>query len=93
MTTLVSVARIKDRLRIDFDTTDAELAQMAEEATDIVINYIKKPDHGWTEETVPPLVRAAILIVVTALHEEDGKDALSDTVRNLLHRHRDPAMA
>jgi len=49
----------------------------------------------WTPETVPVLVKAAILIVLTSLYDgRTGDDPLlSDQLTGILHRLRDPALA
>lgn len=95
MSALVTLADVKNRLRIDFDDDDVDAAAMAEEAADIVIGYIKKPDHDWTVDTVPFRIKAAILLVVGRLYEDrDGKEeVLTEAVKNLLARDRDPALA
>ena len=72
----------------------ADIDGKAEAASEIVIDYIKRPDHGWTAETVPFHVKAAILLVLGALvADREGGDPLSDAVKGLLHRFRDPALA
>jgi hypothetical protein len=92
MNALVSVAVVKDRLRIDEPESEGDLQRMAEEASAIVLDYLKKPSDAWTEATVPSVVRSAILLVVRALY--DGEDEpLSTTVKALVHRLRDPALA
>lgn len=95
MAALVTLDEVKQRLRLDFDDEDSDVTAMAEEATDIVVGYIKQPDHEWTDETAPLRIKAAILLVVGRLYEDrEGKEAvLTDAVRALLHRDRDPALA
>lgn len=95
MAALVTLDEVKNRLRIDFNDDDVDVLAMAEEATDIVIGYIKKPDHEWTENAVPFRIKAAILLVVSRLYESrDGEgEILTDAVKSLLHRDRDPALA
>ncbi|WP_226576662.1 head-tail connector protein [Acuticoccus sediminis] len=92
MTALVTSEQVADRARIDPAHTSADLEYIADEATDIVIGYLKKPDHGWTIETVPPRIRTAIIMVAKALYD-DEETVLSDAVKSLLHRDRDPALA
>jgi hypothetical protein len=41
-----------------------------QQAEEIAIDHLKKPDHGWTEATVRMTVQAAILLVLTAMEEE-----------------------
>jgi hypothetical protein len=52
----------------------------------------------WTDLTVPGNVTAAILILLTHLHEHRGDDQKTDedlwaSIARLLVRHRDPALA
>lgn len=101
MDALISIDRIKRHLYIDGGEHDADLMDRAVEATAVVVDYLKTPHHGWTEETVPPNVRAAILLVAADLWERrgmgmkpsEGDAVLTDTVKSLLHRLRDPAIA
>lgn len=95
MVALVSLEAAKRHIIIEDDFRDADIRAKTEEATDIVVDYLKRPDHGWTEETVPGQVRAAILLTFASLFRNpDGDvDPLSDAVRSLLHRLRDPAIA
>ncbi|NNM75049.1 head-tail connector protein [Enterovirga aerilata] len=95
MVALISVSDAKQQLLIEHDEQDAFLAAKAEEATDIVIGYLKKPNHGWTEETAPPRVRSAILLVLGVLYRdrEGQTNPLTDAVKALLWRDRDPALA
>lgn len=95
MAALVTLDEVKNRLRIDFNDDDVDVLSMAEEATDIVIGYIKQPDHEWTLETVPFRIKAAILLVVSRLYEDrsGSEEVLTDAVKRILHRDRDPALA
>jgi hypothetical protein len=96
---LISKDQAKNHLLIDYDDRDADLEMKMQQAEEIVIDYIKRPDHGWTEQTVPKTVQAAVLLVLTALFDDrDGTgegDYLraSGPVARLLSRHRDPAIA
>lgn len=91
---LVSLVTAKEHLRVISSDHDEDIQQKLDDAEDIVVDYLKKPDHGWTEGTVPPRVRAAILLVLGALFENrEGGDPISDAVRSVLWRDRDPALA
>lgn len=101
MAALVTLAAAKDHLRIDGADADTELQKKMADATDAVIDYLKRPTHGWTDATVPGHVRASILLVLGALwesregvgqHAED-LDPISPAVVSLLRRMRDPALA
>ena len=95
MVEIVTLPEAKLRLRIDADDEDTLIETMLAEATDILIDYLKKPDHGWTADTAPPRIKAAIILIFAGLYEgrEPGDALLTDTVRSLVHRDRDPALA
>lgn len=100
MDPLISTDAARRHLRLsasDMTVADtaADVADKAKDATGIIIDYLKRPDHGWTVETVPFPVKAAILLVLTALFEdrEGQQDPISDAVKSLLARLRDPAVA
>lgn len=84
---------------IDDRLPDLHLKMIAAEA--VVLDYLKVTGEDWTSETVPDVVRAAILLVLGALWEDrDGTEALgklmdarTGTVALLLMRLRDPALA
>lgn len=96
---LITKEQAKNHLLIDFDDRDADLEMKMQQAEEIVVDYLKRPDHGWTEATVPKTVQAAILLVLTALFDDrDGTGegdylAPNGPVARLLSRHRDPAIA
>lgn len=97
MPALVTIEQARRHLRLtvdDMDTdTAADVATKSETASEIVIDYIKRPAHGWTADTVPGVVRAAILLTLAALFEDRETATVSEPVKNLLHRFRDPALA
>jgi hypothetical protein len=96
---LITKKQAKDHLLIDYDDRDDDLELKMLQAEEIVIGYLKKPDHGWTEGTVPKTVQAAILLVLTALFDDRDGNGEGDyitsggPVARLLARHRDPAIA
>lgn len=70
------------------------------QAEDIIIDYIKTVDSGWDQDTIPPRIKAAMLLVLSALWDDregrgDAGDYLRDDgpVAQLLRRTRDPALA
>lgn len=85
---LVDLETAKDHLRMDADDADEIIFSKIEDATSIVLDYLKIEEEP---DPVPNFVRAATLLVVEALF--DGSDPLSDPVMRLLHRYRDPAFA
>jgi hypothetical protein len=99
MAALVTLEEARVHLRLtedEFDDADiaATVTFQAEAASDIVIDYIKRPDHGWTDADAPALVKSAILLVLGALFDNrEGGDPISEAVQSLLWRYRDPALA
>jgi len=92
MTSLVTIEAAKNALRVSGSDLDDDLQLRLDQATAIVIDYIKKPDHDWTPETVPGPISAAILLVTRNLFDEVD-EPLSEPVKALVHRFRDPALA
>lgn len=90
---LITLTQAKDALVIESDEFDSQLLLRCEEASGIVVDYIKRPAHGWTDMTVPSVVRAAILIVLKNLWENPDASPISQGVIDLLVRQRDPALA
>lgn len=84
---------------------EQDLVTKMEDATAIVLDYIhQRDDHGWTVETVPGWVRAAILEQLVELWRFRGDDVeagaptqpdgyLSRRIANKLHREKDPTLA
>lgn len=81
-----------------------EIAPKLDQATAIVIRYIKRPDHGWTVNTDPStdlefaIVQAAILKVLGNLYmfrgdDQPQSDPLSPDVVSVLSMVRDPSLA
>lgn len=94
MEALISIETLQYRGRIDM--LDYELQRLADDATSIVIDYLKKPDHGWTLDTVPGEVRSAIVRVAVLMFDQTTSDKpvqfIDEGVVSLLERHRDPAL-
>jgi Phage gp6-like head-tail connector protein len=98
---LVTLAQVKDQLRITHAFADAELQRHLDDAEDIIRRYLKTlPDPAWTADTVPGAVRAAILRQATHLATDRGDrageatpDGLAPFVADLLTLYRDPALA
>jgi len=108
---LVTVEQINDALHLDLQSSgspaefdDERLADVElkiGQAEDMVIDYLKRPDHGWDETTVPGRVSAAIILVVGALFDDNKAELLSglssgdlnNPIVALLYRLRDPALA
>lgn len=112
MAALVTIEQVDRRLKLDLchqgnppvytDERVPDIEFAMQQATDIVIDYIKKPDHEWTSADVPGGISAAIILVIAALFDDfqqaqllaalSGSD-LNNPVVALLYRYRDPALS
>lgn len=102
---LVSLCVAREHLRPPGEVDDVRIYRMIEEASAIVLDYLKLPFDAYHDsagelvpELVPPAVRAATLLVLGALYDNaDGqnpdKQPLSDAVKALLHSRRVPTLA
>lgn len=83
----------------DYPTLQMKIIQ----AEDIIVDYLKwSTESGalYDEETIPPRIKAAMLLVLSALWDDregkgDAGDYLKDDgpIAQLLRRSRDPALA
>lgn len=81
-------------LRLTAMSSQYELVSgLVAQAQDIVLGYIDKPDTEWTDETVPPRITAAIMLVLARLHAADDGPVITDAVKSLLRRDRKPVVA
>jgi hypothetical protein len=88
----------KQHLRIDHEYEDELIRMQIEQASAVVVDYLKMPEGSWdmdsSDAPAPWPVQAAALLVLTTLHEDrEGGDPISKAVRDLLIRFRDPALA
>jgi hypothetical protein len=104
---LISFDAAKSHLRIHPDDTshDVEVLAKMEQASAMVINYLKRPDHGWDVDTDPTadeefaITQAAIFEVLANLFNDHGDrekptpGPITDRVRVMLVSLRDPALA
>ena len=94
---LITLAAAKARVRVTATHEDATITTMAEQATSIVIDYLKRSNHGWTSDNVPSVVQCAILDQLEWMFSRDPGDAaafgLAPGIDQLLKRQRDPALA
>jgi len=96
MTDLVTLEQAKTQLRITDNESDAELADMVTAASTIIVSYLKTPEAAaYTIDTVPPHVKTAVLLVLSALYmdREGVDDPIGCAVASILRRDRDPALA
>lgn len=100
---IVDLATAKEHLRILHDLSDPEIIVKLEQASAVVIDYLKKPVGTWeitdasgsNADDAPWPVQAAVLLVVGELmkQREAGADPISQGVKDLLVRYRKPALA
>lgn len=102
---LVTVDQVNLALRLDLIDGDERIPDIElkiSQAEDVVLDYLKKPDADWDEDTVPPRVNAAVLMVIQSLLDEANTGGLlpgigsgdpKNPVVALLYRLRDPAIA
>lgn len=104
MTPLVTLEQVNLALKLDLTPADdrtPDVEWKMAQATEIVIDYLKKPDHEWTTEDVPGQISAAIILVIRALIDGEEAELLSGLAKGdtatpvvaLLMRLRDPALA
>lgn len=96
---LVTLEAAKAHLVVDHDEDDTLIERLSEQAGAIVVDYLKM-DNIWEDSSgnitdVPPMIEAAILMVLGVLYKdrEGQTDPLTPAVRSVLMRYRDPAMA
>lgn len=104
---LVTLAEAKRHLQIwtdissPLDEVDLDITAKLDQAESIILDYLKT-EESWDEDTVPGVVKAAVLLQLGELFRFRGDDTegpkyedgqLSPTVTNLLRRRRDPALA
>jgi hypothetical protein len=98
MAALVSLAQAKEHLRIKTSDDDADVYLKVEQASAIILDYLKSRAGDWTADTAPGQVQAATLLMLGHLHENRGDDMEPDpmvwqAIERLLMRSRDPALA
>lgn len=99
----MTLQQAKDHLRIVVTEDDDDIDLKLSQASEIVMDYIKKKEvpADWIEDNspityaIPFVIQAATLRVISNLFEErEGVvPAISPDVVSLLERFRDPALA
>lgn len=109
MTMLVTLDQVKARLRFDTDAEDDDLTLMIEQASALVLNYLKTPDLTKFAVGSPPAVPASVtdavslaaIVLVGYLSKNRDCDPDKDwmpgylpaPVMNCVYQLRDPACA
>lgn len=106
---LVTLVEAQNHLRIPLTSTDDDLFLKIAQAEAVIRQYLERIDGtdwdatmaAWTSDTVPPVIKAAILCQVGELYRFRGDDLeqparepgyLSPLIRSLLARYRDPVL-
>lgn len=80
MAALITYDQAKEHLRLTGDEEENDLTLKMEQASAIVITYLKRPNHGWDVSTDPnddpefAIVQAAILMVLADLYRDRGDE-------------------
>ncbi len=95
---IITLAEAKIHLRMEDEThNDPRIMQKLEQASAIVVDYLKRPEDSWgiepDDEQAPFPIKAATLLVMGILFTDEQADPISPAVRSLLVRYRDPALA
>ena len=95
---LVDLETTKRHLRRDDDYDDERIVLLIDQASTIVVDYLKLPEGTYeatdgSPDDVPRMVEAATLLVIEGLYDRPESDPLTEAVRSILHRSRDPALA
>src|SRR5262245_20922833 len=100
---LVTFDVAKRHLKVDHNDDDTEIEDILNRASGSLLDYLKKPSDYWQDTAgapagVPEAIRAGVLLMIGAMYENrEGDvrdpDPLSQAVKDLVHRHRDPALA
>lgn len=78
MVAFVTLQQAKRHLRIAYGDEDDDLDDKIQQASAIIIDYLKTPDHGWTDaqngspstrSTAPMVVQAATLLMLANMWE------------------------
>lgn len=109
MKNLVTLKQAVDHLRLDGTASFPDAEMRIQQASMIVYDYLKIPVPEftspvqdspiydfWASTAIPFDIQAATLLIIGELFENREAsivEVLSDAVKSLLHRHRDPAMA
>lgn len=113
---LVTLSQVNDALRLNLegdlsepsaddgdDSRFNDIQLKIRQATDIILDYLKISEDsyaGWTAETVPGPVSAAVILAIKSLYDDPSEAKLiadldkgTGPIPSLLRRLRDPALA
>jgi hypothetical protein len=94
---ILDIETVKQELRITSDDDDERIVRKMDEATAIVLDYLKVPADTYEDvdgnDDLPEIVFAAVLEVLRMQYDEPDKDPINAAVKSVLMRMRDPAVA
>ena len=90
----ITVVQARFDMRCDDDVTDDQVQDLIDRAYAIIVDYLKYPTAPVNTELSPVVISAIRLVAVALFQDPSGvSDPLSPSVKNLLSRSRDPALA
>lgn len=105
MPALVTLDQVNGALKLDLvsgDPRESDILLKIDQATDIVLDYIKAAYSCWTPENAPPRVTAAVMLIIKSLYDDAATAKMlsglacsdvSNPVVGLLYSLRDPTLA
>jgi hypothetical protein len=92
---ILDIEAVKQDLRVDIDDDDDRIVRLMDAAVAIVLDYLKVDSDEYENEDgdndFPDIVYLSITRVIQALYDTPDKDPLTEAVKSMLHRMRDPA--
>lgn len=80
----ISVETAKKHLRVGDDTSlDEMIAQYLEMAVGIASDYTNRDVASYTEETLPPAIKAAVLLILGTLFDNESDALVGRSVSQL----------
>lgn len=94
---ILDLNSLKQELRVDIDDDDERILKTMNHAVAIVLDFLKVSETEYTNSSgdndFPEIIYAAIIRVAMSMYDYPEKDPLTEAVRSMLHRSRDPALA
>lgn len=94
---ILDLEAVKQELKVDIDDDDDRIVRTMDQATAIVLDFLKVASDAYEDvngdNDFPDIVYAAIVRVIQSMYDTPEKDPLTEAVRSMLHRSRDPALA
>lgn len=93
----ISLSVVKSQLRVEHGDDDERIEWCIDKGVAIVLDYLKVSEDSFLVGSPPALdvpfhIEAAIMLTIEAIYDKAG-DPITDAVKSLLARSRDPAVA